>query len=190
MKSSILSFFLLLLATHNSCSQEKNTKELNFKNAIEYSIENCSNNINPIIKKINTLLNEGDIDSLSMIEYYNCKNTLKAEIKFINDLSEVDNEIKLKESTIKYFETVDKILDNFILPVITHLNNPNQSEIFDAEKLKQGILLMEKSVTETSELSNNLDMFCAKYKLSRRMSEFEKKELTQKIENLKSELKN
>src|SRR5690606_33462270 len=58
MKSSILSFILLLLATHNGYSQEKNNKELNFKNSIEYSIENSSNCINPIIKKINILLND------------------------------------------------------------------------------------------------------------------------------------
>src|SRR5690606_34883168 len=85
MKSSILSFILLLLATHNRYSQEKNNKELNFKNSIEYSIENSSNCINPIIKKINILLNDGDIDSLSINEYHNCKKTVKAQKVFINE---------------------------------------------------------------------------------------------------------
>jgi len=190
MKSSIILFILFALTTNTSCSQQKNSENLYLKNSVEYSIENVSNSINPLIKKINILLNDGEIDSLSMNEYYNCKKTLKAHIEFLNELVEVDNEIKLKESTIKYLETVEKILDSFILPIIKHLNEPNQNEIFDAEKLKNGLLLIEKSVKETSELSNNIDKFCEKYKLARKMSDFEKKDLSQKIENLKSKLKN
>lgn len=190
MKNLILLLVLSILTTNNSCSQQRNFKELNFKNSIEYSIENSSNSINPLIKKINTLLNDGEIDSLSVNEYNNCKDTLKAQNQFINELIEVDNEINLKLSTIKYLETVEKILDSFILPIIKHLNESNQNEIFDAEKLKQGLSLVEKSVNDASELSNNLDKFCKKYKLSRKMSDLEKKEFTQKIEKLKSKLKN
>ncbi len=190
MKNAKFLLFLLLIVTNYGCSQQKNNNELNFKNSIESSIESSSNSINPLIKKINTLLNDGDIDSLSMSEYYNCKSTLIANRKFIIELTEVDDKMNLKQKTIKYLESGEKILDSFILPLIKHLNEPNQSEIFDAEKLKEGVLLIQVSINETSDLSNSLDEFCVKYKLSRKMSDFDKKDFAQKIEELKSKLKN
>ena len=183
-------FFLLFIVSNYGCSQQKNNKELNFKNSIEFSIESSSNSINPLIKKINILYNNGEIDSLSLNEYRECKSALKANRELLDQLVEVDNKINLKQKTIKYLETTEKISDSFILPIIKHLNEPNQTKIFDAEKLKEGLLLIEASVNETSDLSNSLDEFCVKYKLSRKMSDFEKKDYVQKIEELKSKIKN
>lgn len=190
MKRSILSIILLVFITNISCSQEKNVKELDFKNSIESSIESSSESINPLIKKIYTILNDGDIDSFSITEYDNCKSTIVANKKFVIELVEVDDKINLKHKTIKYLESVEKILDEFILPIIKHLNEPNQTKVFDMEKLKKGLLLIQTSVNETSDLNNSLDSFCIKYKLSKKMNEFDKKEFTQKIEELKSKLKN
>ncbi|WP_298153907.1 hypothetical protein [Flavobacterium sp.] len=190
MKNAKFLLFIFLIATNYGCSQQKNNNELNFKNSIESSIVSSGNSINSLIKKIETLLNDGDIDGLSMNEYYNCKTTLIANRAFIIELSEVDDKINLKQKTIKYLESGEKILDKFILPLIQHLNKPNQTEIFDAEKLKEGLLLIQASINETSDLSNSLDAFCVKYKLSRKMSDFDKKNFTQKIEELKSKLKN
>ncbi len=83
-------------------------------------------------------------------------------------------------------EVVEKISDDFILPIIKHINDPNQSEIFDREKLKGGIVLVESLVSETSDLNNSLDEFCVKYKLPKKMSDFEKKDYAEKIKALKS----
>ncbi|SFB15003.1 hypothetical protein SAMN05660845_1871 [Flavobacterium swingsii] len=186
MKNVKYLFFLLFIISNYGCSQEKNNKELNFKNSIEFSIETSSNSINPLIKKINTILNNGDIESLSMNEYNNCKSTLKANKELLNQLVEIDNKINLKQKTIKYLEIVEKISDDFILPIIKHINDPNQSEIFDREKLKGGIVLVESLVSETSDLNNSLDEFCVKYKLPKKMSDFEKKDYAEKIKALKS----
>ena len=183
MKSSILSIILLLLITNISCSQEKNNKEIDFKNSIESSIESSSKSINPIIKKINTLFNDGDIDSLSITEYNNCKSTIIANKMFVIELVEVDDKINLKQKAIKYLETIEKILEDFILPLIKHLNKPNQTEVFDKEKLKIGLLLIQTSINETSDFSNSLDLFCVKYKLSRKMSDFDKKNLHKELKN-------
>lgn len=190
MKKTIFFLFIFLIVTNYGYSQQKNTDELNFKNSIEFSIESSSNSINPLIKKINTLLTDGDIDSLSMSEYYNCKSTIIANREFIIELIELDDKTNLKQKTLKYLESNEKILHIFILPLIKHLNEPNQNEIFDAEKLTEGLLLIQDSINETSVLSNSLDEFCVKYKLSRKMSDFDKKNLTQKVEELKSKLKN
>jgi hypothetical protein len=183
-------FFLLLIVTNNGCSQQKNNTNLNFKNSIEYSIESSSNSLNPLIQKINIIVNDGEIDSFSMNDYYNCKSTLIANRNFVNELEEVDNKTNLKQKTVKYLETGEKILDNLILPIIKHLDNQNQNEIFDLEKLKEGLILVETLVNETSDLSNSLEEFCIKYKLSKKMSDFEKEDYIQKIEVLKSKLKN
>lgn len=185
MKNTILLFFCFFIAPNYSYSQEINDKELNFKNSIEYSIEVSNNSINPLIEKINILLNDGDIENLSMEEYDNCKSTLKANRKFVAELAEIDNEISLKQKTIKYLETVDKILEDFILPIIEFINTPNQSEMYNSEKLHEGVLLIESSINETSNLSDSIDKFCTKYNLSRKMSDFKKEEYVKKIETLK-----
>lgn len=189
MKKTRFLLFVFLIVSNYGWSQQKNNHQLNFKNSVEFTIESSSNSINPLIKKINTLLNDGDIDSLSMSEYYNCKSILKANREFILELVEADDKINLKQKTIKYLESSEKILEDFIRPVIIHLNKPNQNEIFDADKLKEGLILIQASINETSELSNSLDEFCAKYKLLRKMSDFDKIDFSQKIEEMKSKFK-
>ena len=190
MKKLKFLFLLFSIPLISSCSNQKNNTFLNFKNSIEYSIESSSNSINPLINKINILVNDGDIDKLSMEEYHNCKANLIANKEFVMNLVEVDIEFNLKEKTIKYLELEEKILDSFILPVIKFLNAPNQNEIFNTVQLKNGFLLLESMVNHTDDLSNSLEKFCLKYQLPIKMSEFEKKEYTQKIEILKRELKN
>ncbi|WP_395054533.1 hypothetical protein [Flavobacterium sp.] len=190
MRDSIF-LFIIFLITNNYCySQQNNNKELVFKNSIESSIEVDSNSINPLINKIKTLLNDGDIDSLSMNEYKNCKSTFKANRKLVNNLEEVDDKINLKNRTIKYLENNEKILDSFILPIIIFLHEPNQSKLYDKNKLNEGLILLESSVNLTSELSTAIDEFCTKYKLPRKMSELEKKKYQQQIEKTKIKLKN
>jgi len=183
-------FYLISFCTIQSYAQQKEDVQLNFKNAIEYSLESSSNSVNPIIKKINTLLDDGEIDSLSLEEYHNCKATIQANKKFVIGLEEVDDNINLKLKTEKYLESAEKFVDNFILPVIKHLNVPNQAEVFDSEKLTKGLLAIEVLVNKTSELNNSLEEFCLKYELSKNMSDYEREEYTGKIERLKSKLEN
>ncbi len=190
MRNSIFLFITFLITSNYGCSQQKSNKELFFKNSIESSIEVDSNNLNPIINKIKTLLKNGDIDSLSMNEYNNCKSTIKANREFVNKLEEVDNKINLKNKTIQYLDNSEKILDNFILPIIKFLNEPNQTKVFDKNKLNEGLLLLESSVNLTSDLSKTIDEFCTKYKLPRKMSEFEKNDYKQQIEEIRIKLKN
>ncbi len=181
-------FLLLFIITNYGCSQQNINEKLNFKNSIEYSIESSSNSLNPLIQKINIIVNNGEIDNFSMKDYYKCKSTLIANRNFVNELEEVDSKINLKEKTIKYLETGEKTLEKIILPIIKLLDD--QNEIFDSEKLKEGLILVENLVYETSDLSDSLEEFCIKYKLSRKMSDFEKEDYIQKIEVLKSKLKN
>lgn len=190
MRNSIFIFIIFLIASNYSCSQQNNNKELIFKNSIESSIEVDSNSLNPLINKIKTLLNDGDIDSLSMNEYYNSKSTIKANREFVNQLEEVDNKINLKNRTLRYLDNSEKILDSFILPIIKFANEPNQNKVYDKKKLTEGILLLESSVNLTSDLSNAIDEFCTKYKLQREMSAFEKNGYKQKIEEVRIKLKN
>lgn len=178
---------IVFIWTNHCYSQQKNNEKLVFKNSIEYSIESVSNELNPLIKKINILFNDGDIDSITMKDYHLCKSTINLNKQFVKNLVEVDNEINLKSGTVKYLENCEKILDIFILPVIRFLN---YSEEIDRNKIIEGISLIETSVKETSDLSQSLDEFCLKYKLSRRMSDFDKNEFNEKIEKIKSELKN
>ena len=49
----------------------------------------------------------------------------------------------------------------------------------------EAFMLIESTINETSTLSNSLDQFCMKYKLPREMSNFEKEDYKQKIEELK-----
>ncbi|MCL9770455.1 hypothetical protein NAT47_08495 [Flavobacterium sp. HXWNR69] len=178
---------IVFIWTIDCYCQQKNNEKLDFKNSIEYSIESVSNELNPLIKKINILFNDGDIDSLTMNDYHLCKSTINLNKHFVEKLVEVDNEINLKSGTIKYLEDCEKILDIFILPVIKVLN---YSEEIDRNKIIDGISLIETSLKQTTDLSQSLDEFCLKYNLSRRMRDFDKNVFKEKIEKLKSELNN
>lgn len=177
--------FLLLIATTNSCSsQDKNVKS-EFKNTIELSIDSTSSKLNPLIKKINILLKEQESDKELMNMYFDSKSSLRINKEMINQLTEVDNKINLKERTLVYLENCDKILEAFVLPVIKYLN---ESEEIDRNKLIEAFPLIQKTLNETNLLSDSLDEFCAKYKLERQMNDFEKDALQKKFDDVKAKL--
>lgn len=180
-------FLLILIITNYGCSQQKNNEKLNFKNTIELSIESTSSKINPIIKEINILLKEGKSDDKLMEMYIDCKSTIKSNKQLIKELIEVDNDNNLKSGTIKYLENCEKILDSFILPAIKYLN---ESEDFDRNKMMEAFNLIQTAINQASDLSESLEIFCDKYKLPREMSDFDKNDYQQKIDEIKSKLEN
>ena len=119
--------------------------------------------------------------------YIDCKSTIKSNKQLIKELIEVDNDNNLKSGTIKYLENCEKILDSFILPAIKYLN---ESEDFDRNKMMEAFNLIQTAINQASDLSESLEIFCDKYKLPREMSDFDKNDYQQKIDEIKSKLEN
>ena len=180
-------FFLLLIIINYGCSQQKNNEKLNFKNTIELSIESISSKTNPLIKELNILLKEGKSDDKLMEMYIDCKSSIKSNKQLITELVEVDDDINLKNGTLKYLENCEKIVNGFILPAIKYLN---ESEDFDRNKLMEAFNLIQISINQTSNLSESLEIFCDKYKLPRKMTDFDKKDYNEKIAEIKTKLEN
>ena len=180
--------FLLLITTNHCLSQKKaNDDKRKFKNAIEISIDSTSSKTNPLIDKTKILLKEGKPSEELVIMYNESKLSFKIYKELVGNLTEADNEINLKAQTLVYLDNGENLLDKFILPTIRYLN---ESEPIDVEKIKQAFTLMQDCVNQMAILNDSMDKFCAKYKLSRRLNDFDKEGNAKIIDEIETKIGN
>ena len=178
---------LLLISTNYCFSQKKIDDKRKFKSVIEISIDSTSSKINPLIKKANILLQEKK-ESDELVKMYNeSKLSLKIHKELVGKLIEVDSKINLKEQTLAYLDNCEKLLDSFILPTIKYIN---ESETFEREKIVQAFTLMQEAINQASTLSDSMEKFCIKYKLTRRLNDFDKEDYRKAIEEIKAKIEN
>ena len=197
MKSIIITslFLAILLISCNSISEEQKTQAKEFNNsivALTYPITDDINKLLSISKQvinnaINNTFSQNDLD-LFWEEYNILIENIDKNSKELKSLSEFDNEVKLKESGVKYLSDCRSILNNEYKELIELTNKPFDTEV--QYRMSELLIIILEKILDTEKSTKELQKKLAEkysFNLAKDTQDWEKVE--QQIKMAKEQLK-